>query len=47
MTFLDLASLGCGRYEGGENPYSLASALCASWPQVAKMDHTAITVCFN
>ena len=29
MTFLDLASLGCGRYEGGENPHSLASALCA------------------
>ena len=23
MTFIDLASLGCGRYEGGENPYSL------------------------
>ena len=30
MTFLDLASLGYGRYEGGENPYSVASALCVA-----------------
>ena len=32
MTFIDLASLGCGRYEGGENPYSLVAALCAEVP---------------
>ena len=28
MTFIDLPSLACGRYEGGENPYSIAAALC-------------------
>ena len=30
MTFIDLASLGCGRYEGGENPYSLAVGIISS-----------------
>ena len=27
MKFIDPANSCCGRYEGGENPYSLAAAL--------------------
>ena len=28
MKFIDTANSCCGRYEGGENPYFLACALC-------------------
>ena len=30
MKFIDPANSCCGRYEGGENPYSLAPALWAT-----------------
>ena len=30
MTFIDLPSLACGRYEGGEPPYPLIAGTCAT-----------------
>ena len=40
MTFVDLANLGCGRYEGGEHLYFLASALCVGHEKSEDMFYT-------